>query len=153
IAMWIALAAITFPWKSAAIYSSPWPWIPAAALFATGLWLYRKSSYQFSLKQLGGLPEVLASNQEQHLATSGIRSRVRHPAYLAHFCEMLAWCGGSGFVVNYVFFFLAVATGILMIHWEDAELEQRLGKQSREYRRTAPAIVPELHPNTHADPV
>src|SRR5271169_7065359 len=60
IAMWIVVAALTAPWRKFAFYGTPWAWIPAVALFAAGLWLYSQSSKNFSAKQLGGMPEVLA---------------------------------------------------------------------------------------------
>jgi len=65
--------------------------VPAAFLFGAGFWLYSKSGQDFSIQQLSGIPEVMPGAREQRLITAGIHSRVRHPAYLAHFCEMLAW--------------------------------------------------------------
>ena len=81
------------------LYSSDWTWIPAALLFAVGLFIYLRSGKNFSAKQLGGLPEVHGGNREQRLVTDGIRARVRHPVYLAHLCEMLAWSVGTGLAV------------------------------------------------------
>jgi hypothetical protein len=96
----------------------------------------------FSAAQLGGLPEVIPGHQEQRLATSGIRSRVRHPVYLGHLCEMLAWSLGSGLAVCYGLTAFAVVTGAIMIRLEDRELEQRFGEAYREYRRQVPAVLP-----------
>lgn len=45
------------------------------------------------------MPEVHGGNQQQFLVTTGIRSRVRHPIYLGHLCEMLAWSVGTGLAV------------------------------------------------------
>jgi hypothetical protein len=52
---------------------------------------------------------------------SGIRSRVRHPIYLGHLCEMLAWSLGTGLAVCWLLTAWAIATGALMIRLEDAE--------------------------------
>jgi protein-S-isoprenylcysteine O-methyltransferase Ste14 len=98
----------------------------------------------FSLKQLQGQPEISAQNEEQRLVTTGIRARVRHPVYLAHLCEMLAWSIGTGLVVCYGLTALAIFTGAFMIRAEDAELEQRFGEDYRRYRNTVPAVVPKL---------
>ena len=98
-AMWVVVAAVTRPWRGILLYRADWTWGAAALLFACGLYLYSQSGKNFSAKQLGGLPEVHGSNREQRLVTDGIRSRVRHPVYLAHLCEMLAWSAGTGLAV------------------------------------------------------
>jgi protein-S-isoprenylcysteine O-methyltransferase Ste14 len=121
-----------------------WAWWAAALLFAVGIALYAKSGKSFSTKQLGGLPEVHGGNREQRLVTDGIRSRVRHPVYLAHLCEMLAWSGGTGLAVCWGLTTFAVVTGAVMIRMEDAELEERFGDSYREYRRSVPAVLPRV---------
>jgi protein-S-isoprenylcysteine O-methyltransferase Ste14 len=142
--MWIALGLLTYRWQHTDLYTTPWAWVPAAVLFATGLWLYSQSAKLFSPAQLGGLPEVLANHTEQRLVTSGIRSRVRHPVYLAHLCEMLAWSMGTKLAVCYGLTAFAVVTGTIMIRLEDAELEQRFGKEYMQYRAAVPAILPRM---------
>ena len=99
IAMWVVVAAGTAKWRDLALYATPWSWLPAALLFAAGVWIYRRSGAGFSAAQLGGLPELIPGHRDQRLITSGIRSRVRHPVYLAHLCEMLAWSVGTGLAV------------------------------------------------------
>lgn len=141
-AMWIGLGAVTAPWRELALYTSIWTWLPAALIFIAGLWIYRRSGAGFSAAQLGGLPEIVPGHREQRLATSGIRARVRHPVYLGHLCEMLAWSLGSGLVVCYGLTAFALVTGAIMIRLEDRELEQRFGQEYREYRRRVPALWP-----------
>ena len=143
-AIWIATAAITAPWRSAALYRADWAWGPAVLLFAMGLFIYSRSSKNFTAKQLGGLPEVHGGNREQRLVTEGIRARVRHPVYLAHLCEMLAWSVGTGLAVCWGLTAFAAATGALMIRMEDAELEQRFGDAYRMYHNSVPAVIPRV---------
>jgi len=140
--MWVVAAVLTAPWRNVALYQTPWSWIPAAGMFSTGIWLYRKSGANFTPRQLGGLPELRPNHPETRLVTEGIRSRIRHPVYLAHLCEMLAWSAGTGLVVCYALTLFAMVTGGFMIRREDAELEQRFGEQFRRYRRSVPAILP-----------
>jgi protein-S-isoprenylcysteine O-methyltransferase Ste14 len=140
--MWAMMALITSPWRHLQLYDTNWTWIPAIALFAGGLWLYAKSSAGFTAKQLGGLPEVRPNHPETRLVTTGIRNRVRHPVYLAHFCEMLGWSIGTGLAVCYALTMFAVFTGALMISKEDEELEARFGDQYRAYRQQVPAVIP-----------
>src|SRR5437660_7022522 len=144
IAMWIVLGFLTAPWRHIALYTVPWTSIPAVLLFATGIWIYSQSVKQFSRAQLGGLPEVVFGHGEQRLVTVGIRSRVRHPVYLGHLCEMLAWSIGTGLIVCWLLTGLAVATGAVMIRMEDAELEKRFGDDYRKYRSTVPAVLPHI---------
>jgi protein-S-isoprenylcysteine O-methyltransferase Ste14 len=142
--MWIVVAIATSPWRHEALYRAGWSWIPGAILFSAGLYLYSQSSKNFSAKQLGGLPEVHAGNREQRLVTDGIRARVRHPVYLAHLCEMLAWSIGTGLAVCWGLTAFAVATGAAMIQMEDAELEKRFGEEYRAYRLSVPAVIPRV---------
>ena len=140
--MWVGVGMLTSRWRAIVLYSTGWSWIPAAALFATGVYLYLRSGAHFSWAQLGGLPEVRPNHREDRLITSGIRARVRHPVYLAHLSEMLAWSVGTGLIVCWVLTAFAIATGAVMIRMEDAELEKRFGAEFRIYRNKVPAVFP-----------
>jgi protein-S-isoprenylcysteine O-methyltransferase Ste14 len=118
--------------------------LPSAALFAAGVTIYTLAGAGFSAQQLGGLPEVLPGRQVQQLVTSGIRARVRHPIYLAHLLEMLAWSVGAGLLICYVLTGFAVLIGAVMIRLEDKELEERFGERYRQYRRKVPAALPRI---------
>ncbi len=143
-AMWVVVALVTRPWRSILLYRADWAWVAAALLFACGLYVYSQSGKNFSAKQLGGLPEVHGGNREQRLITDGIRARVRHPVYLAHLCEMLAWSAGTGLAVCWALTAFAMVTGAVMIRMEDAELEQRFGDSYRAYRSSVPAVLPRV---------
>jgi protein-S-isoprenylcysteine O-methyltransferase Ste14 len=142
IVMWIGVGLLTGPWRAVKLYSTPWTWLPSALLFATGIFIYSHSGAQFSWEQLGGLPEVRPDHPHDRLVTTGIRTRVRHPVYLAHLCEMLAWSVGTGMLVCWILTGFAIATGAVMIQMEDAELARRFGKQFEDYRRSVPAVIP-----------
>jgi protein-S-isoprenylcysteine O-methyltransferase Ste14 len=144
IAMWAAGAVFTAPWHGVAFYERRWTWIPAIGLFGAGLLLYKLSRNQFTLAQLGGLPEVLRGQNAQHLATTGVRAYVRHPVYLGHLCEMLAWSLGTGLAVCWALTALAAVTGAVMIKIEDRELEKRFGEKYRQYRSAVPAVLPKI---------
>ena len=144
IIMWVGMGCLSGPWRHVRIYSTPWSWFPAAALFAMGILLYSRAGAHFSWKQLGGLPEVLPNQREHRLVTTGIRSRIRHPVYLGHLCEMLAWSVGTGLVVCWVLTAFAIVTGAVMIRMEDAELEQRFGVRYLAYRKVVPAVIPKM---------
>ncbi len=144
IAMWVAVALVTRSWREVLIYRADWPWGPAALLFVCGLCVYSQSGKNFSAKQLGGLPEVHGGNHDQQLAIDGIRARVRHPVYLAHLCEMLAWSAGTGLAVCWGLTAFAAVTGAVMIRMEDVELEKRFGDSYRAYRRSVPAVLPRV---------
>lgn len=145
IGTWLLFAAATFRWHSLALYHNNWTWVPASVLLAGGFVVYGMSGRQFSLRQLGGLPELRPGDNEQRLATTGIRALVRHPVYLGHLCEMLAWSLGTGLAVCWALTALAVITGALMIQQEDKELDTRFGKDYREYRKKVPAILPKIN--------
>jgi hypothetical protein len=61
VTMWIGIGALTERWRNLLLYSTLWGWAPAGALFAIGIFLYRRAGTHFSWAQLGGLPEVGAT--------------------------------------------------------------------------------------------
>lgn len=140
--MWVGIGALTGHWRDVVLYSTPWTWIPAVALFVVGFYIYAQSGAHFSWAQLGGLPEVRSNHGGGQLITTGIRAQVRHPVYLAHLCEMLAWSIGTGLIVCWVLTAFAIATGAAMIRMEDAELEKRFGDKFADYRMRVPALFP-----------
>lgn len=144
IVMWIGVGLLTGPWRQVRLYSTAWAWIPAALLFTLGFFIYSRSGAHFSWAQLGGLPEVRSGHGQDRLVTTGIRAHVRHPVYLAHLCEMVAWSIGTGLVVCWVLVSFAVVTGAVMIRTEDAELEKRFGDDFHSYRISVPAILPKV---------
>jgi protein-S-isoprenylcysteine O-methyltransferase Ste14 len=144
VAMWIAMGAMTWRWRTVTCYDVPWSWFAAAILSAIGASIYVLAARNFTGSQLGGLPEVVAGHRQQQLITTGIRSRVRHPVYLGHLCEMLAWSIGSGLLVAYALTIFALASGFFMIRTEDRELLERFGDDYRSYRRSVPGILPRL---------
>ena len=144
IVMWVGIGAITGHWRNVALYSTPWSWIPATPLFATGFYLYARSGARFSWAQLGGLPEVRVNHRDDRLVTTGIRTRMRHPVYLGHLCEMLAWSISTGLLVCCLLTAFAIATGAVMIRMEDAELEKRFGEEYRRYQRSVSTLIPRL---------
>ena len=142
--MWALVAAITAPWRGIVLYENRWALIPAVVLFSLGLLLYRLSHTSFTLSQLGGLPEILPPQRQQQLVTTGIRARVRHPIYLGHLCEMLAWSLATGLSVCWTLTAFAMVTGGAMIQMEEEELEKRFGEEYRRYRSSVPAILPKI---------
>ena len=107
-----------------------------------GFYLYHRGRARFSFAQLVGRPEVEGEGFEQRLVTTGIRARVRHPVYLGHLCELMAWSVGTGLVVNWGLLGFAIITGAVMIRLEDAELQRRFGEPYRQYRKATPAVIP-----------
>jgi protein-S-isoprenylcysteine O-methyltransferase Ste14 len=144
IGMWAAVAGITAPWRGFLLYTNHWTRIPAALLLLAGLLLYKLSRDHFTLAQLGGLSEILGGDREQRLATTGVRAHLRHPVYLGHLSEMLAWSVGTGLAVCWTLTAFAVITGAIMIQTEDHELEVRFGEPYRTYRLAVPALVPKV---------
>ncbi len=144
IGMWLLVGAITAPFRRTALYENPLAWIPALVLFCAGLILYKLAHSSFSLSQLGGVPELRRDHSNQNLVTTGIRGHVRHPVYLGHLCEMLAWSTGTGLLVCWALTGFAIITGAVMIRLEDNELEKRFGERYSRYRALVPAVLPKL---------
>jgi protein-S-isoprenylcysteine O-methyltransferase Ste14 len=144
VGMWIIFGLIAAPWRHIALYHTWYAWVPAIPLLAAGLTIYKYAGAHFSAAQLGGLPELSPNHREQRLVTAGIHAHVRHPVYLAHLCEMLAWSIGTGLAVCYGLTAFAVVTGVIMIRMEDKELGKRFGREYSDYRSSVPAVIPRL---------
>ena len=142
ITLWLAVGAITWPWRSVLLHENAPSWLVGAPFFAAGFYLYLRGQVSFSFAQLIGRPEVQGDGFEQRLVTTGIRARVRHPVYLGHLCELIGWGLGTGLAVIYILTAFAIITGAVMIRMEDDELERRFGEPYRRYRNTTPAVIP-----------
>jgi protein-S-isoprenylcysteine O-methyltransferase Ste14 len=146
--IWATLIATAFlimwPFRFVHFYLTWVAWIPAAVLFALGFSMYTAAFKSFDRPQFSGLAELEPDRHRQQLVTSGIRSRVRHPIYLGHLCEIIAWCVGTGLVPLFILAGFTMLTGALMIRMEDRELEARFGEAYRQYRRQVPAVLPRL---------
>ncbi len=137
---------IAWPFRAAHFYVTWWAWVPAALLFLLGFSIYAAAFQTFERVQVSGLAELEPERHRQHLVTSGIRARVRHPIYLAHLCEVFGWCVATGLVALWVLAAFAILSGTVMIRIEDRELEARFGEAYREYRRAVPSVIPRLGP-------
>src|SRR5208282_545170 len=139
----IAVAFLTmWPFRFAHFYVNWFAWAPAAVFFLLGFSIYSAAFRGFHHAQVSGLAELEPERHNQQLATTGIRSRVRHPIYLGHLCEILGWCIGTGLVPLFVLAVFSVITGAVMVCMEDRELEARFGEVYREYRAYVPAVIP-----------
>jgi len=146
---WAVVIAIVFlivwPFRFAHFYVTWLAWAPAAIFFLLGFSIYSAAFRSFRHTQVSGLAEIEPDKHHQQLMTTGIRSRVRHPIYLGHLCEILGWCVGTGLIALYVLALFAIVTGAVMIRVEDHELEARFGGAYRDYRTRVPAVLPRLN--------
>jgi protein-S-isoprenylcysteine O-methyltransferase Ste14 len=136
---------LQWPFRRVHFYANWFAWAPAAILFLAGFSIYSAAFQRFDRVQVSGLAELEPDRHRQELVTGGIRSRVRHPIYLAHLCEVLGWCVGTGLVSLYILAGFAVVTGAMMIAIEDRELAGRFGDGYRKYQQRVPAVIPSLH--------
>ena len=146
--VWGGFIAIAFllmwPFRSARFYTNWFAWAPAAIFFLLGFSIYRAAFRRFDRAKVSGLAELEPDRHRQQLITTGIRSRVRHPIYLAHLCEIAGWCIGTGLIALYALAAFAVITGAVMIRMEDRELEARFGETFRAYRQRVPGVLPRV---------
>jgi protein-S-isoprenylcysteine O-methyltransferase Ste14 len=139
-----SLAAFVLGWRFRHLhfYISWMSWVPAVLFLLMGFALYQAGRQGFARAKLIGLPELEPTRHAQQLITTGIRSRVRHPFYLAHFCELFGWMLGTGSLALAGMVAFALITGAIMIRKEDDELERRFGEPFRRYRERVPAFLP-----------
>lgn len=138
------LLVATYPWFPRQLYRTWIASVPAVALVAASIAIYRRVSSDFRRQQVIGQAELQPSQHEQKLITTGMHARIRHPLYLGHLLTLVALAVGSGLIVLYVLTAVAIVTGAIMIRLEERELAQRFGDQYREYQSRVPAILPFL---------
>jgi protein-S-isoprenylcysteine O-methyltransferase Ste14 len=124
------------------LYTNWVAWALAATLFVLGFRIYAAAFRSFDHTQLSGLDELEPGRHRDRLVTTGIRTHVRHPIYLGHLCEVLAWCIAAGLVALYALACFGIFAGMAMVRIEDRELEARFGEEYRRYRRAVPAVIP-----------
>jgi hypothetical protein len=149
---WIALGLVTAPWRDLVLYDDIRAWWPAGMLLGCGLGIYVAAAGRFGKAQVSGMAELRLGEEKQALVTGGIHGRVRHPLYLAHWCEMLGWSIGTGLAVCFALTALASVLGAVMIRMEDAELEKRFGAEFTAYRKRVPAILPRMRLSSPYNP-
>ena len=141
LALWIVAGWVTAPYRHHRLWPL-WSWIGWAALVGLGISVYHRIGRSFGPDKLLGQAEVRPEEHEQKLVTTGMHGRVRHPIYLAHWLMLTAWTVGAGTVALIALWCFAVVTGVLMIHFEDRELEARFGDEYRAYKQRVPAVIP-----------
>lgn len=139
-----AAFALGWPIRHLHLYESKLPWVMGAMFILAGLSIYRSAFRSFGNAKVSGLAELEPGRHEQKLVVTGIRAQVRHPIYLGHLCEVMGWTLGTGSIALCALLGFAAITGAIMIHKEDAELEQRFGDAYRQYRDQVPALLPKF---------
>ncbi len=144
--LWFAYALVAFAigwrFRHVHLYVSWMAWPPAVLFLLMGAVLYQAGRQRFESTKIVGLAELEPARHAQELITTGIRSRVRHPIYLGHFCELFGWMLGTGSVAVAGLAVFYLISGALMMRREDAELEQRFGEAFRQYRARVPGFLP-----------
>jgi protein-S-isoprenylcysteine O-methyltransferase Ste14 len=121
------------------------------ALFFVGCILYLISARisvltrrQLDNRTFAGVPEISPDESKGVLLQEGIYNVVRHPRYLA----VVIGIAGFTMVVNYLGLYLlylgSMAALLLVVIFEERELEDRFGKEYTEYRSRVPALLPRL---------
>ena len=141
-AMVVVLGLITWRWRFAQAYKTPWSIVVGGLLLAIAFGFYGKIGKSFGRDRLLGKMEVQPQQHEQKLITTGLHARMRHPIYLAHLVSLSGLTVASGLSVMFGLWMFAIITGAFMIRAEDAELEKRFGEEYRHYRNRVPAVLP-----------
>ena len=109
--------------------------------FFFGFRVYLRISSEFGAHKLSGEAELRPGEHPQQLITTGLHTRLRHPIYFAHLCNLAGWALGSGLMIDYVLLALnVVVTFPVMIYMEERELEARFGEAYRQYKNRVPLI-------------
>lgn len=90
--------------------------LAGAAVSVGGMW------------QLGGVENI------DHLVTTGLFSKVRHPMYLGFILWIVGWCAYTGAPANLFLAPAGLASVLLWRHLEEAELSSAYADEYRGYR-------------------
>ena len=104
--LWIvtiaSLLAITAPWRTAQLYSTPWAWLIATLFFSMGVRTYIRIRSEFGIANFIGEAELRPQEMQPALVTTGLHARMRHPIYVAHLCTFAGWTLGSGLLLDFI---------------------------------------------------
>jgi protein-S-isoprenylcysteine O-methyltransferase Ste14 len=84
---------------------------------------------------LGALFQLKGVENIDHLVTTGLFSRLRHPMYTGFILWILGWAIFYGAVASLVVGCVGIGNILFWGRLEDANLEARYGKSYREYRQ------------------
>ncbi len=140
--MWCAAWAASFPWRNALLYHNPGTWVIAPLVWAVSVFMYVQGGRELTFMRLIGRHELESNPKQNILVTFGVHRMVRHPLYLGHFCTMLGFAAGAGTAACFGLFGFAVASGAVMVVYEERELHARFGPAWEEYCERTPAIFP-----------
>ena len=142
VAMWRIAWAASYRWRDVALYRIPLSWGAAPLPWAVSLFMYVHAGRGLSWRRVIGRHELEPERHPKTLVTGGVHGMVRHPMYLGHVCTMLGFALGAGTVACYALFAFALATGAIMIVFEERELHRRFGAAWEQYCEQTPRIFP-----------
>lgn len=83
---------------------------------------------------LGGLIQLRGVENVDHLVTTGLYSRIRHPMYAGFILWIVGWAVTYGSVVSLGVGLLCIGNILYWRHLEEDALEARYGERYRDYR-------------------
>jgi protein-S-isoprenylcysteine O-methyltransferase len=136
----VAFAASFSPFGHLPGSSALWL-VVGASLVVAGLWI-RHAAMQTLAASFAYQVRI---QTDQHLVTSGVYRRVRHPGYLG---QLLVFAGLGVGLANWVSIIGLLAPVIAAFGWrihvEEAELRQHFGSSYEAYRRGTWRLIPGL---------
>jgi len=124
IALWVGWFGMG-PTDPVRVPVAPVTWWTGLSLVAIGLVVA-----VWGVAQLRGLENI------DHLVTSGLYARIRHPMYVGFILWILGWSLAWGAVVSLGLGALGLLSILWWRHLEDVDLESRYGVAYAEYRAT-----------------
>lgn len=142
VVLWCVAWSASYRWRAALLYHFPLSWIAAAPLWAVSLYMYVHAGRGLSWRRIIGRHELEPERHPNTLVTGGVHGMVRHPMYLGHICTLLGFALGSGSVACFALLAFTLATGAIMIVFEERELHRRFGSAWEQYCQRTPRIFP-----------
>ena len=84
---------------------------------------------------LGALIQLRGVENINHLVTTGLFAKIRHPMYTGFILWIVGWSLYYGAVVSLVFGLVGIGNILYWRHREDVELGLQFGEAYRQYRR------------------
>jgi protein-S-isoprenylcysteine O-methyltransferase Ste14 len=142
VAVWCVAWAASYPWQNAVLYHNAGSWVAALLLWAVSGFMYVHAGRELSFLRAIGRHELEPELHPNRLITVGVHRVVRHPMYLGHLCTMLGFALGAGTVACFALLAFVLASGAIMIVFEERELHDRFGPAWEEYCKRTPLILP-----------
>lgn len=118
--------------------------IAGCILYFISAWISIVTRRQLDNRTFAGLPEISPEGSKGVLLQNGIYGVIRHPRYVSVVIGIAGYAMVVNFLGPYLIYLGSVGALLLVVIFEERELEDRFGTEYEGYRARVPAFIPRI---------